>query len=108
MVSFSIFHVVCDLGFEQISEHLIVKGADINYVGKDGYTPLLRALSPTVHNRSTVSIPYLIEHGANVNATNDNGDSALILAAAQSKNQLRKKNKKINEISQTLILENFR
>lgn len=77
--------LLCDLGFPETSELLIQHGADINYVGRDGYTPLLRAV--TVANRSTNFIRYLLEHGANINAKNNNGDSALILAASQSKNQ---------------------
>lgn len=47
-----------------------------------GYTPLLMAAA--IGNEEIARI--LIEKGANVNATNDNGDSALTLAAMTSKN----------------------
>lgn len=49
-----------------------------------GFTPLLRSAS--IGNEQIAR--FLIEMGANVNATNDDGDSALNLAAKNSKNQL--------------------
>lgn len=48
-----------------------------------GFTPLLKSLQ--IGNEKIAQI--LIENGANVNATNDDGDSALNLAALSSKYQ---------------------
>lgn len=48
-----------------------------------GFTPLLR--SANIGNEKIARI--LIEKGANVNARNDDGDSALSLAAKKGKNQ---------------------
>lgn len=42
----------------------------------------------TAKDRTDKIAQILIEKGANVNVTNDDGDSALILAAKKSKNYL--------------------
>lgn len=49
-----------------------------------GFTPLL--IAANIGNEKVVET--LIQKGANINATNDDGDSALNLAAKNSKNQL--------------------
>lgn len=49
-----------------------------------GFTPLLKAVNSSKGCVEIVQI--LIEKGANVNATNVNGDSALNSAARSSKN----------------------
>lgn len=89
------FLLICCLEFDKVVQLLIQRGADINHVGNDGFTPLLNAIGIQDENSARI----LIEHGANINAQNSDGDTGLILAASNSagsnsKNQLYKKWKK--------------
>ena len=58
---------------------LLAKGVNISAKGKDGYTPLLKA----IHNRQTDTAKFLIEKGA-IDATGENGSAALYQAALTS------------------------
>lgn len=89
---------------------MIQKGADVNVVGEYGETPLTTATfqskcikelisiityfssslkcfncSPLLFIEYEEIVRFLIEKGANINATNENGDSALIRAATTGK-----------------------
>jgi ankyrin repeat protein len=69
--------VCCENVDPSLIEHLIQKGADINYRNKsDGWTSLHYAIS----SRSDDVARLLIEKGANVNALADDGTTPLILA----------------------------
>lgn len=57
-------------------QSLLDQGADINYKGKDGWTPLIRA----TFSRDIDTIRFLLEKGADVNEMGDNGDTALMFA----------------------------
>lgn len=63
---------------------LIERGANVNYVDNMGATPLM--LSTRKQDEKTAKI--LIKHRAKLNATDSDGDSALILAAANGENRL--------------------
>lgn len=86
---------------KESAQQLIQSGADVNAVNLDGkhmnqfkvkknertpafagFTPLLRS----VRFGNAEIIRIFIENGANVNAINDDGESALNLAAKNSKN----------------------
>lgn len=66
---------------DTLAQLLIERGADVNAVSRWGYTSLQRSVN--LGNENLVQI--LLENGANVNATNDYDDSALIIAALNSK-----------------------
>lgn len=81
-----LIYLVCvtHIDYENVVQLLLQKGADVNYVRNgDGTTPLI--LSTLLDNGETVS-RILIENGANVNATDNNGDSAFISAAVHGMN----------------------
>lgn len=62
---------------DDVAYLLIDKGGNVNAVGPFGYTPVLCAdLS------DTLLVSYLIQHGADVNARNDTGTTALMSAAS--------------------------
>lgn len=59
------------------AKSLIEKGANVNAMDKDGYTPLHLASI----NGHTEVVKYLFENGANVNAKNSNGNTPLHYAS---------------------------
>uniref|UniRef100_A0A1A9VJQ1 ANK_REP_REGION domain-containing protein n=1 Tax=Glossina austeni TaxID=7395 RepID=A0A1A9VJQ1_GLOAU len=65
-------------GHLDVVEHLVEeKGVDVNFVGENGWTPLLYAVE-----RDYIEIvKYLIEMGAHVNTTDEDGTTALHIAA---------------------------
>lgn len=68
------------MGSVNMMNLLLQGGAHINYIcnnGRNGKTPL--SMAACIGNQKIVEI--LIERGANINATNNDGDSALNLAA---------------------------
>lgn len=61
-----------------VVEYLVEeKGVDVNFVKKNGWTPLLDA----VERDSVEVVEYLIEKGAYINATTEDGTTALHIAA---------------------------
>ena len=62
---------------------LLQKGADVNQVDSDGFTPLHHAIARS----NTALVELLLKHGADVHAVNKHGQTALHLAAARSKLQ---------------------
>jgi ankyrin repeat protein len=59
--------------YEDVVLHLIFKGADVNFKGKDGRTPLMWAAG-----NSFESTKILLENGADVNAKGNDGMTAFI------------------------------
>jgi len=59
--------------YEDVVSFLISRGADVNFKGKDGRTPLIWAAG-----NSFESIKILLENGADVNAKGDDGMNAFI------------------------------
>ncbi len=59
--------------YEDVVLFLISRGADVNFKGKDGRTPLIWAAG-----NSFESIKILLENGADVNAKGDDGMNAFI------------------------------
>lgn len=62
-------------GYEKIVEFLISNGADVNYKGKDGKTPLMLAAGTSFETTK-----ILIENGADVNAKAEDGMTAFFHA----------------------------
>ncbi|GLH15384.1 Neurogenic locus Notch protein [Gryllus bimaculatus] len=56
-------------------------GADVNYTGRDGFTPLRNA----AWQAHADVVAFLLQRGANANSVNCNGSSALHLAAGTDK-----------------------
>lgn len=65
-------------GYDELVTLLLARGADANLRDIYGWTPLMRA---AYENRLTVTRALLASNKANVNAANDNGATALHLAA---------------------------
>jgi len=63
-------------GYEEIVSLLISSGADVNFKGKDGKTPLILAAG-----NSLLSTQLLVENGADVKAKANDGMNAFIQAA---------------------------
>jgi len=59
--------------YEDIVSHLISMGADVNFRGKDGKTPLMWAAGNSIETTKT-----LLENGADVKAKGDDGMNAFI------------------------------
>jgi len=72
----NLFDAVTSCGVEEIME-LIKAGADPNYKGSSGATPLLWA----VFNKDTRVVKELLKAGADPNISNDMGNTPLIMAA---------------------------
>gem|GEM_PF-5410296 len=64
----------------QVAVALIEMGADVNKFGAEKRTPLMEAAHNGYQEDSIKIIELLIKHGANVNATDQYGSSALRLA----------------------------
>ncbi|WP_370273038.1 ankyrin repeat domain-containing protein [Wolbachia endosymbiont of Oedothorax gibbosus] len=65
-------------GHLDVVEYLVEeKGVDVNFVGENGWTPLLDA----VERDNVEVVEYLIEKGAYVNVTTEDGTTALHMAA---------------------------
>lgn len=67
------------LGNEKVVDMLIQNGANINFVAKDGATPLHAAAENGYENITNT----LIQNGANINARNKLGFTPIHLAAAK-------------------------
>ena len=61
---------------------LVLAGADIDVGSNDGSTPLMYAV---LSNDNTDVVEYLLEQGADVNAVNSYGSTALFIAASKGK-----------------------
>jgi len=59
--------------YEDVVSHLISRGADVNFKGKDGRTPLMWAAG-----NSLETTKILLENGADVNARGNDGMTAFI------------------------------
>jgi ankyrin repeat protein len=59
--------------YEDVVSYLISRGADVNFIGKDGRTPLIWAAG-----NSFESTKILLENGADVNALGNDGMTAFI------------------------------
>lgn len=71
---------ICRVGdgeWEETTEYLIEKGADVNATTPNGTTGLMHA----VVNKNYIAASILLDSGANVNAVNLSGTTALMLAA---------------------------
>ncbi len=69
-------------GNRELIEALLKRGANVNTVeGELGYTPLMWASMKDYHNDS---VRLLIEAGANLNARNSKGETALMIALKES------------------------
>lgn len=74
---------------------LIKAGANVNYITDRGWTPLMR----TAFFSFTSWVELLIENGAEINLTNDDGFSAIMIAASDAYNFSKyNSNKKIVDI----------
>lgn len=62
--------------------YLVLRGADINIVDKDGFSPLMSA----IHLNVVECVQRLIYAGANIEQCNQAGDTALIKAVKEGKN----------------------
>lgn len=58
-------------------DRLVAEGADVNFVGKDGMTPLLYSIA----GANKAGLQRLLEHGADPNLQMDNKDSFMLYAA---------------------------
>ena len=75
--SYTPLHIACMDDKEEIIECLIHAKADVNALGDDGVTPLHLA-------RSAAAVKLLVQNGADLNAQNKEGDTALMVRAANS------------------------
>jgi ankyrin repeat protein len=74
--SSTVLFIACSFeGYEEIVSLLISRGADVNFKGKDGRTPLMWAAG-----NSLQTTQLLIDSGANVKAKGDDGMNAFIQA----------------------------
>jgi len=72
----SVIFIACSYtGYEEIVSLLISRGADVNFKGNDGKTPLILAAG-----NSMQTTQLLLDNGANVNAKGDDGMNAFIQA----------------------------
>ena len=72
----SVIFIACSYtGYEEIVSLLISRGADVNFKGKDGRTPLMWAAG-----NSLQTAQLLIDSGADVKAKGDDGMNAFIQA----------------------------
>ncbi|MCC9606537.1 ankyrin repeat domain-containing protein [Blastopirellula sp. JC732] len=62
-------------------EGLVYRGFDVNYVDKEGHTLLMMANTPEIAK-------YLIDKGANVDAVDPSGDTAIWFAARQGRKEI--------------------
>jgi ankyrin repeat protein len=76
--------VAARYGDADVVEALLQAGADVNKADEDGYAPLSAAASAKAHEDGFAAITtitkMLIDHGADVNATNNRGETALVRA----------------------------
>lgn len=68
---------------------LLSKGADANMTDKHAWTPLMKAIDSAPYKGNSAVVKALLAHGAYVNAKNDNGETALILAAERKSDTVR-------------------
>jgi ankyrin repeat protein len=74
--SSTVLFIACSYkGYEEIVSLLIASGADVNFKGKDGKTPVIWAAG-----NSLLSTQLLVENGADVKAKADDGMTAFIQA----------------------------
>lgn len=78
---------------------LVAAGADLDFVDKKSYTPLLSA----AERDAVDAVKALVEAGANVNFATGGGVTALMLAASISRSNLFSRNKQNAEIVQFLL-----
>lgn len=70
----TVLFIACSFeGYEDIASLLISRGADVNFKGRDGKTPIMWAA-----DNSLATTKVLLKSGANVNAKADDGMTALI------------------------------
>ena len=72
----SVIFIACSYaGYEEVVSTLIKRGADVNFIGNDGKTPLILAAG-----NSLQTTQLLLDNGANVKAKGDDGMNAFIQA----------------------------
>jgi ankyrin repeat protein len=71
----SMLILACYLGNHEVAKFLIEKGANINYVSLNG-----TALMASVYKNETDLVDELLKRNANLNLTDNNGQTALMLA----------------------------
>ncbi|MBN1255602.1 MAG: ankyrin repeat domain-containing protein [Deltaproteobacteria bacterium] len=67
-------------GFLEAVKMFVENGADIEAAGINGNTALLLAMDRILYPQIPPVVEYLVNHGANVNAVNDDGDTPVIKA----------------------------
>jgi ankyrin repeat protein len=72
------------LGNEGVSRRLLTQGAQVNSRQAYGQTPLLRAVGGRAKDDPAI-ISLLLEHGADVAARSDGGETVVIVAAVMAK-----------------------
>lgn len=81
---FSPLHHAAIMGDSEIMSFLLQKGADVNRKSLSGYTPLLWGLCANIWERDIQkhldALEFLIQHGANIDATTNDGKSSLVVA----------------------------
>lgn len=76
-------HIACRIGDFEIAKVLLERGADINDVDNEGWTPLMRAAL----SKSKETVNLLVLNGANVAKINSFGESAIMHAAFSDCNE---------------------
>jgi len=78
-----VLYVAAAYSSSKVLRSLIDRGAQVNEVARDGGTPLMNAISENKEDNALVLLAY----GANINAQNNQGNTALILACEPEKSQ---------------------
>jgi len=74
----TLLYFASGIGFINVVEELLARGADLHKANEDGCTPLFSA----ARNGHVSLVVFFLDHGANVNQLSNNGLSALHFAAA--------------------------
>lgn len=83
----ALLNIAVDLGFKNIVNELLRRGANVNLAGKNKWTPLMVA----VLKNHTDIIQLLLDHGALLDLQNDNGWTASMIAIKhKNKDAIRK------------------
>ena len=72
-----------------ILEMLLSQGAYVNVVDRHGWTPLMRAVCSSPYRGHPAIVQALLTKKADINARNENGETALILAAERKPDTVR-------------------
>lgn len=77
---FTVFHYAVAHGYLALSAMLVHAGARVNGLNPEGYSPLMASSKLS----NTESVQFLIDHGADVNAVMNTGETALMMGASAS------------------------